>query len=128
MSGKDNQVVQEIARGDLLAEVDALRSANWRLVQILCVSSPTGNELSYSFGQGLEMKSLRFSAAAGESVPSITALYSAAFLYENEIRDLFGLQIDRIRADWQGRVLDVATDRPFSKVTIVGPRSEGGSV
>jgi ech hydrogenase subunit D len=122
------QSVQEIEVGSLLAEVDALRNAEWRLIQILCVSSPAGSELSYSFGQGLAMKSLRFHAAAGESVPSITALYSAAFLYENEIRDLFGLHIERIRADWEGHVLDVASDKPFDKVSVVGPRSEGGAV
>ena len=128
MSEREVQTVQDIEISNLLTEVDVLRNANWRLVQILCVSSPEGDELSYSFGQGLAMKSLRFRAAPGSSVPSITALYSAAFLYENEIRELFGLQIDRIRADWEGHVLDVASDKPFSKVSIVGPRSEGGSV
>jgi ech hydrogenase subunit D len=128
MTEREVQSVVEIGAESLLTEADALRSANWRLVQILCVSSPEGNELSYSFGQGLAMKSLRFNAPAGASVPSITSLYSAAFLYENEIRDLFGLKIDRIRADWEGRVLDVAGEKPFSKVSIMGPRSEGGSV
>jgi ech hydrogenase subunit D len=77
------------------------------------------------------MRTLRFRAAAGEPVASITPIYPAAFLYENEIRDLFGVAIERIAADWQGAVFDVAggdSGAPFSKVTIVGPRSEGGSV
>jgi ech hydrogenase subunit D len=128
MSEKEVQIVDEIEPGRLLAEVDAFRSSGWRIVQILCVSSAGGCELTYSFGLALEMRSLRFFAAAETAVPSVTALYPAAFLYENEIRDLFGVRIERIGADWLGKMFDVAGDRPFSKVKIAGPRSEGGSV
>jgi ech hydrogenase subunit D len=128
MTEQEVQSIQEIEAATLLTEVDIMRRSEWRLIQILCVSSPAGTELSYSFGLGLAMKSLRFRVAPDEAVPSITGLFSAAFLYENEIRDMFGLKIERIRADWEGRVLDVACEAPFRKVSVVGPRSEGGSV
>jgi ech hydrogenase subunit D len=124
MSEKEIQSIDEIDAERLLPEVDTLRSANWRLIQVLCISSAWGAELSYSFGSGLKMRSLRIRVPHSDSVPSITALYPAAFLYENEIRDLFGVDIERIGADWAGKVYDVAKDRPFSKVTITGPRSE----
>ena len=129
MSDQEKQSIVEISVERLLPEVDALRSAGWRIVQILCVSSAGGNELSYSFGSGLEMRSLRIrlpaeAPAAESKVPSITALYPAAFLYENEIRDLFGVSIERIAGDWDGKVFDVAGDRPFSKVTIKAISSE----
>ncbi len=133
MTEKEIQTIDEIEPGRLLPETDALRSAGWRLVQVLCISSPGGSELSYSFGRGLAMKSLRFRALPDDEVPSITSIYPAAFLYENEIRDLFGLRIERIGADWLGKVYDVASGPtggggPFSKVTITGPRSEGGTI
>jgi ech hydrogenase subunit D len=128
MTEKEVQSVAEIEVGNLLREVDILRSSGWRLIQVLCVSSSEGGELSYSFGLGLEMRSLRIRAAADEEVPSITSLYPAAFLYENEISDLFGVRIQRIGAYWEGRVFDVAGEKPFSKVSIVGPRSEGGAL
>lgn len=132
MTGKEVQVIEEIEAGSLLPAVDALRSAGWRIIQVLCVSTVEGYELSYSFGLDLDMKSLRFRARADEAIPSITSLYPAAFLYENEIRDLFGLRIERIGADWMGRVYDVvggeAGAKPFSKVTMTGPRSEGGAI
>ena len=129
MTEKETQSIIEIGIERLLPEVDALRSAGWRIIQILCISSPEGNELSYSFGLGLEMRSLRIrlpaeAPAAVSKVPSITALYPAAFLYENEIRDLFGVSIERIAGDWDGKVFDVAGDRPFSKVTIKAISSE----
>jgi ech hydrogenase subunit D len=132
MTEKETQSIIEIGIERLLPEVDALRSAGWRIIQILCISSPEGNELSYSFGLGLEMRSLRFrvlaASAAEGSVPSITALYPAAFLYENEIRDLFGVNIERIAGDWDGKVYDVAGapggGKPFSKVAVRAISSE----
>ena len=127
MSDREVQKIIEIESSKLLSEVDQLRSANWRLVQILCIGQQGGFELTYSFGLGLEMRSLRFTASEGTSVPSITALYPAAFLYENEIRDLFGVAIERIAGDWLGKVYDVAKDTPFKKVTVSPMSSEGGS-
>jgi ech hydrogenase subunit D len=127
MSDTEVQTIIAIELSKLLSEVDQLRSAAWRLVQILCIGEAGGAELTYSFGLGLEMRSLRFTASEGTSVPSITALYPAAFLYENEIRDLFGVQIERIAGDWLGKVYDVAKDTPFKKVTVSPMSSEGGS-
>jgi len=37
---------------------------------------------------------------------------------------LFGVRIERIRSDWEGKTYDVAKDRPFSKVTIQAISSE----
>jgi ech hydrogenase subunit D len=128
MTEKETQSVIPIETGSLLVEVDALRSAGWRLVQILCIGQADGAELSYSFGLDLELRHLRLKAAADAALPSITSLYPGAFLYENEIRDLFGVRIERIRADWHGKVYDVAEDAegrgPFSKVTIKATSSE----
>jgi ech hydrogenase subunit D len=132
MTERETQSVVPIEPGSLLVEVDALRAAGWRLVQILCIGKAEGAELSYSFGLDLEMRSLRFELADDASLPSITSLYPGAFLYENEIRDLFGVRVERIRADWNGRVYDVAGGddsraegrRPFSKVTIKATSSE----
>jgi ech hydrogenase subunit D len=124
MGEKEIQTIDGIEASTLLHEVDSLRVAKWRLVQILAVASSEGVELTYSFGLGLAMRSLRFHVPAGSQVPSITALYPAAFLYENEIRDLFGVAIERIAGDWLGKVYDVAKDKPFSKLTIRAPSSE----
>ena len=118
MSDQEMQSIVEISVERLLPEVDALRSAGWRIVQILCVSSAGGNELSYSFGSGLEMRSLRIrlpaeAPAAESKVPSITALYPAAFLYENEMHDLFGLTVDGMAVDFKGTFYKTAVKYPF---------------
>jgi len=127
MSGTLSHVVSTIEASSLLSEVDVLRATGWRIVQVLGVAVQDGTEITYTFGKELEMRSLRIAAPAGSAVPSITALYPGAFLYENEIRDLYGARIERIRADWEGKVLDVAGEKPFAKVRIDAISSEGGS-
>jgi ech hydrogenase subunit D len=72
------------------------------------------------------MRVFRFNAAGEVSVPSITPIFPGAYLYENELRDLFGVQIQCISVDWLGKVYDVAADRPFSRIKVTLPSSEGG--
>jgi ech hydrogenase subunit D len=124
MTEQHNGSIIPIEIGALLPETDALRSAGWRLVQVLCVGSADGAELSYSFGLDLEMRSLRVTVPAETPLPSVTAIYPGAFLYENEIRDLFGVRIERIAGDWEGKVYDVAMGKLFSKVSIKAISSE----
>jgi ech hydrogenase subunit D len=128
MSEKQAHTIVPTPIDRLLVAVDELKRAAWRIVQVLCVSGPQGNELSYSFARALELQSLRVDAPSGAAVPSITAIYPAAFLYENEIRDLFGVRIERIAGDYEGKVYDVAGapggGAPFSKVTVQAISSE----
>jgi len=116
--------IEPIGPEHLLTEAQALRGEGWRLVQILGISSETEIELSYSFGLLHEMRVLRFSVAPGFPLPSITPAFPGAYLYENELRDLFGVTIECISIDWLGRVFDVAETTPFSKVRIELPSSE----
>jgi ech hydrogenase subunit D len=127
MNEQAKQSIIETKVEDLLPSIDALRSSGWRLVQILCIGGEAGAELSYSLGLDLELRSLRIVVPAETSIPSITTIYPCAFLYENEIRDLFGVRIERIAGDWEGKVYDVAGDKPFSKVKLQVISSEGGS-
>ena len=56
----------------------------------------------------------RITAAPGEEIPSISAVYPNAFLYENEIHDLFGVIIRNINIDYGGTLYRTAIKTPFS--------------
>lgn len=118
--------IEAIGPEELLAKADALKSQGWRLIQILAISVAEGVELSYSFGFGHEMRVFRFVAATGAPVPSLTPIYVAAFLYENEIRDLFGVAVERIAVDWLGKTYDVAEPGRFDKLRLTMTSSEEG--
>jgi NADH:ubiquinone oxidoreductase 27 kD subunit len=108
------QEIKTIRKEDLLAECAALQAQGMRLVQVLALNTDGGFELSYSFGKEYRMLSLRFTITSDEPVPSITPVWKAAFLYENEIKDLFGVKIENISVDYNGKFYNVAREHPFA--------------
>jgi len=103
-----------IGRNDLVGMVAQLYAEGYRLVQIGCTTLPGAYELNYSFDKDYHFKNLRITAAPGEEIPSISVIYPNAFLYENEIHDLFGVAIKNINIDYRGTLYRTAIKVPFS--------------
>ena len=103
-----------IGKNDLVGMVAQFFAEGYRLVQIGCSSLPSAYELNYSFDKDYRFKNLRITAAPGEEVPSISVIYPNAFLYENEIHDLFGVVIKNINIDYRGTLYRTAIKVPFS--------------
>jgi ech hydrogenase subunit D len=124
MSEHETHDIEKVSTSNLLTVVDSLLLDGWRLVQILALSSSEGYEVNYSFGGGYALKTLRLTVGSKEPVPSITTFYPAATLYENEIRDLFGVHIERIQPDWHSDLMGEKTPKAFSRVRVQGPSVE----
>ena len=103
-----------IGKNDLVGMVAQFFAEGYRLVQIGCSTLPSAYELNYSFDKDYRFKNLRITAAPGEEVPSISVIYPNAFLYENEIHDLFGVVIKNINIDYHGTLYRTAIKVPFS--------------
>jgi len=105
----------------LVAEVQALRSENWRLVQIGVTAIGDTFELNYSFDRELRFRNLRLQIAAADArLPSVSGVYFCAFLYENEIHDLFGISFDGLVLDFKGTLYHTATPFPFAPTPASG--------
>ena len=76
--------------------VAQLFAEGYRLVQVGCSTLPSAYELTYSFDREYRFRNLRITVTPDEEVPSISVIYPNAFLYENEIHDLFGVVITHI--------------------------------
>ncbi|WP_080797392.1 NADH-quinone oxidoreductase subunit C [Arabiibacter massiliensis] len=90
-----------------------------RFVQMLAVSTEDGVDLVYSFMKdGLlanhEIKGVK----KGTTVPSITGEFLAAFVFENEAHDLFGVDIADIAIDFGGSFYALAQKEPM---TVISP-------
>jgi len=83
-------------------------------VQISCTTLESAYELNYSFDKDSRFKNLRFTVTQEEEIQSISAIYPNAFLYENEIHDLFGLTIKNITVDYHGTLYRTALKTPYS--------------
>ena len=105
----------DIEKIDLLNKTLDMKNTGCRLAQI-CAVNDGSPVLLYSFIKGEELISLRFKIEASEPVESISCLYSYAFLYENEMKDLFGINILNMNLDFNGHFYETTVKTPFAPV------------
>jgi ech hydrogenase subunit D len=99
----------------LLEKVRAKKAQGCRLVQISATQLPGQIELTYSFDLNSQLTNLRLSLSGEEPhLPSISSIYLCAILYENEIHDLFGVQVAGIAIDFKGNFYKTAIKFPFA--------------
>ena len=95
----------------LHGEVTALQRQGCRFVTMTCVDLGEEFDVLYHFDLHYELKTLRVKLPKGQPLPSISHLCFAATIVENEIKDLFGLEITGLAVDYQGRFL-LSEDAP----------------
>jgi hypothetical protein len=88
----------------LPAEAQALHEDGWRLVTATCVPRPGRRTVIYHFERADALRHLRMELAADGAVPSIGAVYPGAFLVENEMKELQGLEVSGLAIDYGGRL------------------------
>lgn len=107
--------IRPIAMEDFLPAVIRFKMEHWRLIQICAARLPEQYELSYSFGKGYDMVTLRLATTPGEKVSSITQIYPCAFLQENEVAELFDVPIENITQDYRHRLYRIDVEAPFNQ-------------
>jgi len=108
------QTIKMISRHELLAETLRLKNAGYRLVAITCTNKE-GMELSYSFDKKYDLTTLRFVTDTIEEIESISIIYPYSFLYENEIKELFGVKIKDITVDFNNTLYKIPVKTPFGQ-------------
>ncbi|MDR0983813.1 MAG: NADH-quinone oxidoreductase subunit C [Ruminococcus sp.] len=99
---------------ELLDETDRMKKEGQRLIAISAASVDDKTELSYSFDKDGENTTLRLSLDKDTEIPSITTLYPYAFLYENEIKELFKANVTGINLDFGGTLYKVTEKGAFA--------------
>jgi len=96
----------------LLESVMNLKNNGYRLIQI-CATKTDKYILDYSFGKDYSFFNYKIIFQDPIELPSITDFFPGAFLYENEISELFGLKINGINIDFKGTLYKVKTKNAF---------------
>ncbi len=95
------------------------KADGWRYVQTLAVNKDDGVDLVYAFMKnGALVNSVVSDVPRTAEVPSITDAFLAAFVFENEIHDLFGVNITGMAIDFEGNFYRVSEEHPM---TIISP-------
>jgi ech hydrogenase subunit D len=109
--------VSEITIDQLAVEVWKAKQDGYRFVTMTCCDLTDAHDILYHFDKNYELKHLRLRLPRGTELPSISNLFFAAVLVENEIQDLFGIVIKDLAIDFKGRFIlsDGAPVAPLNK-------------
>ncbi len=124
-----NVKIRDVDANLILDESHKMKHEGYRLMQICATraeipaaDAPEGEgeaatvpayEIIYTFGMGLLMENLKVTIPQTQDIISITSAYPCAFLYENEMHDLFGVEIRMINLDFRGNLYRTAVKTPF---------------
>ena len=100
---------------ELLSQLEKLKNSGHRLIQICCTKIADTIEVNYSFDKNYSFTNLRVilpSEAPG--IDSVSAVYLQALLYENEMHDLFGVEVKNMAIDYKGTFYRTSIKTPFN--------------
>lgn len=111
---------------ELLDAVHRLKAEGYYLVQ-MCATKIKGSsvvDLDYSFGKDDLFVDLKQEVSEEQEVPSISEIFYSAFLYENEIHELYGVNIINNKIDYNGNLYRTAVKRAFNPEQPAGAQVE----
>jgi ech hydrogenase subunit D len=112
------QTITPISVGEVVGKAELAKKDGYRLVQVGCTKIGETFEIIYVYDKNYQLLNYRITVRQDEEIPSITGVYWGAFVYENEIHDLYGIHVKGINIDFKGTFYKTTVKHPFS-VTIV---------
>ena len=107
----------DIALEDLHRESAIMKTEGWRFIETHAVKTDEGVDLYYAFMKDGLAKNIKITGVTDQPVPSITDLFLAAFVFENEARELFGVDMHDIAIDFAGAMYAPAVSEPMTIIT-----------
>ncbi|MCL1809159.1 MAG: NADH-quinone oxidoreductase subunit C [Clostridiales bacterium] len=103
-----------VTASELLGKVQDLKADGYRLGQACCTKLQEGLEIMYSFDKDHELLNLKLTVGEGQELESISNTIWHAFIYENEMHDLFGVKFNNSVLDYGGHFFKVAEPTPWN--------------
>ena len=108
--------------GQLHREAAVMKVEGWRFIQTHAVNTDDGIDLYYSFMKDGVTRNYHIAGVTKDQpVPTITDLFLAAFVFENEARELFGVDMRDIAIDFAGNLYAPAE---FEPMTFLSPEQK----
>lgn len=117
------QDVTTIKASELLDVINDLHNEGYRLGQACAANTKDGMEVWYSFDKGDHvLKNIILQVPEDMTLQSVTQIYWYAFIYENEMHDLFGIKFKNSTLDYEGHFFRLSEETPWN------PKKEKGKV
>ncbi|UCD45982.1 MAG: FAD-dependent oxidoreductase [Candidatus Bathyarchaeota archaeon] len=91
----------------LFSTLEELRAQDARFLTLTALDRGDELDVIYHFERGQDVVNLRLRTRKDQPVESITSVFGAAFLAENEAQDLFNLKVSGLNVDFGGRMLRI---------------------
>lgn len=98
-------------------QVWLLKQDGYRFVTMTCCDEGEVHDVLYHFDKNYGLKHLRVKVPKNTALPSISGIYFAALLVENEMKDLLGVAVNGMLIDFQGHFIlaEGAPKTPLNK-------------
>ncbi|MDR1070499.1 MAG: NADH-quinone oxidoreductase subunit C [Gracilibacteraceae bacterium] len=113
----DPQVFFPAVKTEVVEIAQRNKALGYRFAQMHCVKTPSEMFIIYTFEkQDLSIEQYRIPAETDGAVPSVSGVFLAAVLYENEISELYGVEFTGMAIDFGGTLYETAKPRAFAEV------------
>ena len=95
-----------VTKEGIVALTQSRKDQGMRLMTLTAVVRDEESiEVLYHFGRDLELEHHRLTVSKGDTIPSISGVFFAALLVENEIQDQFGVRFEGLVLDYHRTLL-----------------------
>ncbi len=115
MNNYNDFPIIEVSKDELYDIMQKKYEDGWRLSQICSVAFEGYNEVTYSVNLEYTMENYKIKLPIEEEIKSFSDIFPAAMLYENEIKELWGVKVVGISIDYQNRFYRINEETPFKK-------------
>jgi ech hydrogenase subunit D len=115
--------VISVTPDEVIEKVAGKKFEGCRFVTMSCTQLDENTmEILYHLDKDLELTTLRLTIPRDVAIPSISSVYFAAFLVENEIQDLFNIRFTGLVIDYERTLYleEEVKTTPFCKYSISG--------
>ena len=110
-----NYKIEELDIPKLYTVMLEKQRLGFRLTQICATAFEGYNELIYSVSNNYELENYKITVPIDTEINSISDFFPSAMLYENEMKELFGVNIKSINPDYDNKFYRIAKKTPFKK-------------
>ena len=109
---------EDLALADLHPLAEKMSAQGWRCVQVLCTKTDTGVDMTYTFAKLEQLANYQIrNVQPTDEVASIQDLFLGAFPFENEAKDLFGVNVVGMVLDFAGEFYQLSMKEPMTILT-----------
>lgn len=115
MNNYNDFPITEVTKDELYKIMEQKYNDGYRLAQILSVAYEGYNEVTYSVAKEYEMENYKINLSIDEEIKSFSDIFPAATLYENEIKELWGVKVVGMALDYHNKFYRIEKETPFKK-------------